>query len=519
MFLGLLCLALLAYLTYDVNFAYGRGSATRALYVDEGFYSDAAQNLIKTGQWGMHHDSRHWPGSPMTLVLQSIAFKLFGANVLVARMLAAFLVLIGAWALYSIAKTRFPAPLSALLVFSTISTISYVTLARAAVTDPMAMVMFLLAVWAFVSMKNRTWAIPLSLMFGFLAFFSKMYFIFAIATIIALWLGELWLRPVFLKQKIQWSLLRALLYSLLVIAAMYISYRLYFSAEIDNFLAINSNKRPVLELDRLLRSQRIAFQLIPKNTQSPVFLYALMLTALYLPLHWLVTKLVLPPEKQVTVREQLEASHRADWAMGLFLVSGLLTVGMLSLLKTHYHYFAITPIAFLALAAVYHVSPHRLAAYFGAAVLIAHMLFQVSAYREWIERPQSTSIDRISREVAAEVHRSQAEGLIPVIGEFSAQLGLYSPRIISIDAKWISQKVLCERLDYWRPLYHVNLVWDNSWSRRMLGRIAACPSVSIQGQKMTYKTLPLKNDYVVLTRLAYARPATTAPVPSIYLLQ
>ena len=107
MLAALVCVLIVAYITHDINFAYGVGSQTRALYVDEGFYSDAAQNLVKLGHWGMANDSRHWPGSPLTAILQSVAFTLFGASVEVARMLSMVLVLAGGWALYCIARVRF----------------------------------------------------------------------------------------------------------------------------------------------------------------------------------------------------------------------------------------------------------------------------------------------------------------------------------------------------------------------------------------------------------------------------
>lgn len=517
MFLVLLCLLIAAYLTHDMNFAYGTGSLTRALYVDEGFYSDAAQNLIKLGQWDMLHDSRHWPGSPMTAILQSIAFSLFGASVGVARMLAAVLVALGAWALYSIARTRFHPGVSVLLVLSSISTMTFFAIARAAVTDPMAMVMFLVGVWAFVRLENRALAIPLSLGFAFLAFFSKMYFIFAPATMIALWLGELLLLPRIFEREINGVLVKRLFLSLAVILLVYFSYRIYFDAEISNFLAINANKSPALELDRIIQSMKISIEFIPRNTQAVVFLFSLLLTIGYVLIRFVVTRAASTAAWLPELRDSLSQISRAEWAMGIFLVSGMLTISSLRVLKTHYHFFAIIPFAFLAVAMLYHLFPRKLAAYLSVVVLFAHIAYQVPAYREWLSRPQPRSIDTVSREIAAQLHAEYPTGLIPVVGEYSAQLGLFSERIISIDAKWVPKTELCARLNYWKPPYHVNVVWHNSATRKMIEKIARCPSVRVEAP-VYHRSLPLKNDFIALSRLYYENEPAASPLAPVLLL-
>ncbi len=523
MFMVLLGMLIVAYLTHDINFPWDLGTQTRALYVDEGFYSDAAQNLVKIGQWGMLHDSRHWPGSPLTAILQSIAFTIFGASIEVARMLSAVLGAIGAWALYSIAKARFHPGVSILLVISSISTMTFFTIARSAVTDPIAMVMFLIAVWVFTRMEDRFLAIPLSLSFAFLAFFSKMYFIFALATMITLWLGELLLLPRVYDRKINRALLKNLGLSLLAIGLAYLSYRLYFHAEINNYLAINANKKPVLELDQILRSLKIAYLLIPKHTQSPIFLNALYLGMVYTLLHFGVTRYISTGGRASGLLDSLGRISRAEWAMGIFLVSGLLTVGSLKLLKTHYHFFTIIPIAYITVAMIYHLFPKKLAAGLSIVILFAHMNYQLPAYREWLTRPEPRLIDTVSRNIVAQIQAESPEGLIPVIGEFSSQLGLYSERIISIDAKWVPHEVLCERLHYWKPPYHVNIVWNKSFSRKMIKTIDSCPSVQAKSAPVLYPSFSGKKDYIALTPLSYeeeAEESRTVPlVPILLLLQ
>lgn len=515
----LLCVLLVAFLTHNMNFPWGLGTHTRALYVDEGFYSDAAQNLVKLGRWDMLHDSRHWPGSPLTTLFQSIAFTIFGASIEVARMLSAVLSAVGGWALYSIGKSRFHPAVSMLLVFASISTMTYFTVARTAITDPIAMVMFLMAAWVFVRMENRYTAIPLSLVFAFLAFFSKMYFIFAFATVITLWLAELILLARLRAQEVDRRLLSMVGMSLAAIGLAYLSYRIYFNAEISNYLAINVNKKPVLELDLVLRSLKISFQLIPGNTKSMVFLYTLAIGISYTTVLFIFTRFIPLRNRSNSLLASLSKINRAEWAMGVFLVSGLLTVGSLRLLKTHYHFFAIIPIVFLAVAMIYHVFPRKLAALVSVMVLLAHMYIQSPAYREWLSRPEPRLIDTVSRNIAAQLQAEYPKGMIPVIGEFSAQLGLYSKRIISIDAKWVSKAGLCERLNYWKPPYHVNVIWKKSFSRQMIKQIDACPSIQVKTKPVLYPAFSGKKDYIALTRISYGPEVENiAPLVSILLL-
>ena len=513
MFCVLSTLIMLAFVYDDINFAHSVGTQTRALYVDEGFYSDAAQNLIKTGTWEIAHDSRHWPGSPLSLVLQSVVFTLFGASITVARLLSVLLGAIGAWALFSMAKLNFSPGVSVLLTLSSIATITFVTVARLALTDPMAMSMSLLAMWVFSAMSNRHLALPLSLGFAFLAFFSKMYFLFAFATMIAVWFGELILQPLIYRSAINWRLVREFFYSLLVVAFLYGLYRFVYIDEISNFMAINQNKKPYSDFVRWYGSIKHSMALLPRHTQSAVFFGTLLVSIAYAIGHFITVRWVVP-QKTARVLASLRKINRAEWAMGLFLISGLITIGSLRLHKTHYHFFAIIPFAFLAISAIYHQLPAKLAGYASIVILIAHVAFQVPAYSQWFNRPGSTSIADSTDDMAAHILRDTPSGMIPVFGEYSAQLGLYSDRIISIDAKWVNQTELCERVRYWKPRYHTNVVWPRSASLKMLSRIAACPVVTDTREVKRYRTFGELNDYLVLNRIDYVENKTPSlPLP------
>ena len=496
-------LLLLAWLGNDINFAWSTGTQSRALYVDEGFYADGAQNLVKTGHWDIELDSRHWPGSPLTLFLQGIVFSLFGASVTVARILSVLIGLLGLWALYSIAKTRFSPAVSALLVLSSIAPLPYITAARSAITDPTAMTMSLLAMWVFCSMQKKHYAIPLSLFFAFLAFFSKMYYLFALASLITVWLGELLVVPRIQGRAIDRRMLGVLILSLGAIALFYLGYRLAFSTEIANYMAINANKKPKLDLLHLANNIRLSFFYLPLNTRTQTFFNVLTIAVSYAIFHFVAMRL-LYKDKAAPLVATLGRIKRADWVMGAFLVSGLVTVGTLELHKAHYHFFAILPFAFVSVGALYQQIPGKWAAYISAAVLIVHFTAQELYYTDWLSREHNTSIAEASADMIKRIYaESPGEELIPVIGEYSAQLGLFGDRIISIDAKWISQEELCERVSYWKPRYHVNVVWPKSGTRKYLKRIVKCPGVKNRKRIKRYHTF--LEDYLILTRINYEK--------------
>ena len=63
-------------------------TTSRAVYVDEGFFSDAAQNIVKFGQFGLPYNFPHWFGSPLLTFLEAIAFSVFGPSIQVTTRVA-----------------------------------------------------------------------------------------------------------------------------------------------------------------------------------------------------------------------------------------------------------------------------------------------------------------------------------------------------------------------------------------------------------------------------------------------
>jgi len=197
----------------------------------------------------------------------------------------------------------------------------------------------------------------------------------------------------------------------------------------------------------------------------------------------------------------------------MYLVSGLLLTGVLKLPKAHYQLFVIMPLAFLATSAIYRQFPRKRAAYVACTILLVQLAYQVPLYYEWLGRPKNTIIADASREIAARIEQGMATGNIPVIGEYSAQLGLYSERILPLDAKWIDQQALCRRLLYWKPRYHVNVIWQGSKSTQEIERITACPGITGGKRLLRYRIFKEHwyGDYIVLTQLEYTHKNVMLP--------
>ncbi len=93
--------------------------------------------------------------------------------------------------------------------------------------------------------------------------------------------------------------------------------------------------------------------------------------------------------------------------------------------------------------------------------------------------------------------------MIPVIGEYSAELGLYSKRLQSLDVKWVSLDKLCKRIEYWRPKFHVNVVWPNSASSTARDILLKCDVVTDYQEINRFSLFEPRKDELVLTRLEY----------------
>lgn len=491
-------LAALASYFVHVNFPLGITTSSRALYVDEGFYSDAAQNFVKFGTWHLPHDIRFWPGASFVTAIQSVAFSIFGATVTTARSISVFFSVVSGLSLYLIARTRFSPALAGMLTLTGVTSVSFVTYARSAIADPVALAMSLVSILVFVRIDNRSIAIPLSIVLAFLAFLSKIYFLFAVATMVAMWVGEVFLKPYLYKEDVNKQLAGVLVASVLGVASLYYLYGLVFHEAISSYMSTNVNKTPSLNTTYLVSQLGRALFVLPLHTNTKVLLFVLLISIVYF--------FVAPRLPGVSCKDYLNVFRRlsrADWAMGTFLVLGFLTITSLRLHKPHYFYFSILPIAFLAISSLCYYVPTRLRDIASLVVLLLHLWTQLPSYKHWVDRPDNTSVSDASRAIIKRIQLEESSNAIPVIGEYASQLGLYSSRILPLDAKWLTQERLCASLSHWRPTYHVNIVWPRSISTKELGRISECPEISGYEEVARYTAFSSHRDEIVLSRLRY----------------
>lgn len=490
-------LFVVAYLTIHVDHPLGIASKSRALYVDEGFYSDAAQNFAKFGRWSFPFDFPHWAGAPLLTFIQSAVFPLFEPTLATARLLSVVFSLVTALAFYSLARMGL-APLAAsIFTLSSVLTFNYAAHARSALADPVAVCFAVLALLVFARVRARHLSIPVSVGLAFLAFLSKVYFIFALAALVGLWLIELWLYPALTSRPVRKRDLAVLGLSLTAVGMLFGAFLYVFGERLADYYTINSNKIPFLDPAYLVDSLVESIHALPFNTKTHVPLLILAATAV------VAAALLLRPHRRSAVLSRAAQLSRAELAVGMWLVVGLLTIGVLQLNKPHYHFFAILPLCLAGAVGLKLVLPARFhaGAVSGAAAL--HLLFQAQFYHAWTERPDKTALHDASRDVARIIHERTGPGMVPVIGEYSAQLGLFSERVFSLDAKWSPDYALCERVAHWTPGFHVNIVWPGSLSQDELAPIAGCRQVERTEEIARFTVFGPSGDELVLSRIHY----------------
>jgi len=493
----LLLLGFLAYYTIDLDHPFALATTSRALYVDEGFYADAAQNFAKFNQWMFPLDSRHWPGAPFLTSVQTVVFSLFGVSLEAARLVSIVLSLISLFALYGIARASLTPYVSLLISVSAALTFSFLAHARTAIPDPTAASMAILAFLVFVRVRKRELAIPLSIIFSFFAFFSKMYLLSAFMTIVFLWSVELFLLPKLDKCAFDKKAIMIFLLSLFLIGVFYLSYYYIFRKDIAVYYYINSNKLPFLDIKYLYAKISMSLRILPFNTKTNIFLIAIGISISYFIL------LSLWPKNFRKLVSKFRAMGRAEYAIGIWLILGLLMIGILPLHKAHYQFFSILPIVFLGAASLKLIFSGRPFIIIVSLFVIAHLAYQVPFYKQWAKRPQKTAIFDASYNMVEIIHRASRDKMIPVIGEYSAELALFSDRVFSLDARWVSFRALCERVNYWKPQFHVNVVWPGSVSTRERDLIARCDVVESVEEMKRYKVFDLWKDEIVLTKIRY----------------
>lgn len=490
-------LFIIAYLTIHVDHPLGISGKSRALYVDEGFYSDAAQNFTKFGRWSFPLDFPHWAGAPLLTFIQSVVFTVFSPTLETARLLSVAFSLVTALAFYYLARMGLSPLVAVLFTVSSVLTFNYAVHARSALADPVAVCFAMLALLIFARLRITRLSIPVSIGLAFLALLSKVYFVFVLATVAGLWLIELWLYPVFTGRPVQKRDLAILGMSLAAAGMLFAVFLQVFGEHLADYYSINANKIPFLDPVYLVDSLVGSLNALPYNTKTHVPLLIVAASVI------LAAAMLLHPRWRTLVLSRAARLSRAELAVCVWLIVGIVTIGVLQLKKPHYYFFAVLPLCLAGAVGLKLILPARFhaGAVSGAAAL--HLLFQAQFYHAWVERPDRTALYDASHEVARIVHQRTQPGMVPVIGEYSAQLGLFSERVFSLDAKWSPGYALCERVVHWTPRFHVNIVWPGSVSQRELSLIAGCRQVDRTEEIARFTVFTPSGDELVLSRIHY----------------
>lgn len=127
---------------------------------------------------------------------------------------------------------------------------------------------------------------------------------------------------------------------------------------------------------------------------------------------------------------------------------------------------------------------------------------QIPYYVLRSERTIKTALFDASRDMVYVIQQQSGPGILPVMGEYFAQLALFSDRMVSLDAYWdtLPYTDFCGRLEHWRPGFHVNIVLPGgSRDSRIANAYAKCDSVSCIEELRRYP-LPKPEDNVILLR-------------------
>ncbi|MFC1665912.1 hypothetical protein ACFL17_09880 [Pseudomonadota bacterium] len=496
--ISLVLLVVIGHLSLDLDHPFKIATNSRALFVDGGFYSDAARNWVQFGQWSFQYDSRHWPGVPFLSVFRALVFSWFGVSLESARLSSIYLSLISCIAFYFIVRTSLKPFVAVALTIAGASTITFVAHARSALAEPTATCFALLAVLVFVRIRNKNIAIPLSLTFAFISFLSKMLFLHILATMVVLWGFELLLRPLLDKQTVEKRAILLFGLSLAGISIIYFAGVYLFRHEMLTYLSYNTGKSPVFH-PVVITDIASSLYRLGDHTKAYFFSWAILLS-----MFWLAG-LAFMKNKGRGFRQTVLSMGRAEMAMATWLFIGLVLVGIMRQHKAHYHFFAILPLAFIAVISLKLVIASRFQSAAIGILILAHTSFQIPLYAEWLERTPKTIFVDASREMANIIHQQSEPGIIPVMGEYSAQLALFSDRMLSLDAKWNPLPYLgfCQRLNHWRPKFHVHIVRPRSRSSRMPTWYKTCKFITHLEDVKRYWLHKKTKDEFVLMRIHY----------------
>ncbi len=493
------CFVALGVAFIELDHPFTLATFSRALYSDEAFYSDGARNFLIFGQWSFPYDYAHWPAAPLLTAIRIPAFALFGVSLETARITSMAFGFIGCLAFYATVRTHLRPVIAAALTIAGAVTFSFATYARSALADPTATALALVALLIYVRFSGQKWAVPTSLLFGFLAFFAKSYFVTAFLAIIALWTIDILVRPILDRAEISYRRIFTFFFSMLSIGAVYVSYHILFSEIVAEWSSSTlDNKLGHMHPITIFIYELRALKALPFTTKTHVFLLAIAVAVVF----YLFSRL--RPGKLSAIVNDWRQLSRAELAYVVWLCAGLAFLSLLKLQKEHYFFFLIFPICFLGASALVRLVPERLTLPAVMLLVVGHIAVQAPLYAQWWTRSPNNALFEGSRTVAGIIDNADPRNQVPVIGSMAATISFFSDRILAVEAAWMpNRKDLCAAVEHWRPPFHVATFFPKSQSYGMLDNVAGCNVVRSTEQVVDISLLPIRGDRLVLTRLYF----------------
>ena len=472
---------------------FGLATYSRALYADEGFYVDAARNLVQFGRWSLPYDFDHWPGAPMLNVILAAVFGLFGASLESARISSMIFSFASCLIFYNLCRTVFDRLPSAALTLAAASTLNFIAFARSTLADPTATFFSLSALLIYVRFTNRLWAIPASLTLALVAHLTKSYFITALIAIVVLWIFELAIRLHHYKWQFRRTDIVIFGASLFLLTGMYLCYLWHFWVPISYWTHVTVGpKAGDFNAFEIIWNYLRQLRSLPFYTKTHIFIASSIICTLII---------VMTAELRAKLRGII---NRTDLAIIVWLTLGLALVGSLDQQRPRYLFFAILLLCYIGARVAQIVAPGRHKNTVIVALAIAHIAIQAPFYYFWLTRDQNTAQYDMGVRMANLIDQRDNARLVPVIGEMAAFVALFSSRIHSLDAKWVAPDYsLCDRIGRWRPRFHVNLVWPGSETHHELAMVTACEPVTGATEIERIVTFRPWHDEAVLSELHY----------------
>jgi hypothetical protein len=467
-FLGFLSLLIAVHLSIlKMDPAYDIASWSEDLVVDEGGHSQAAQLVNRFGSWTLPLVLDMRPAAPLYNLIVAALFGFFGVHIDTLLFYNVALTGVTLLVAYAICLTAFTPWTACFVGISFGLAFQSFIFARLGLVEPTAIMFALIAVLIFVR-NNFPKGLLISMIFAVGAAFTKPHFItVGCALLIASALDIFWIWHT--ERIISQARVRTLVSMILLFGLCIGAYAYVFSESVEEFRSAIAST--IIGSSKPLHKLHNEIQYIMElnyDTKLPFMLSIACIFAVlaclpqqyYSRISYLVTRCPGPDQQAVFV-------------LGLWMLITVAAIGWLDYRPTRYSLVLIFPILFIGSWSTFMLSGRRQV--FVAIALMVTLTLQIPLYVRWLSQPDLHSKYNAFVTIAKWIDGHSREQVVGVIGAESATLGLFSPRILLLDVMAVphDRYSLCDRLDYWRPRFHI---WMDVDAETDYGALGACPS-------------------------------------------